>query len=89
MEINSTDELFEHIDMLIKAWCDRYCLKALRHILSGYPLVSGLTDEYGQLLDALKSVRALARTEITDKEAETVDELIKIVHKILYRKSYK
>lgn len=86
MEINSTLELFECIDKLVRSWCDRYCLKALRHILSGYPLVSGLTDEYGQLLDALKSVRALARNEITDEEADTVEELIKIVHKIVFRK---
>jgi hypothetical protein len=80
------DEIFKDVEGLTNAWCDRRCLNALRFILQGWPLSSGLTDDWAQLLDALKSVRASAKHELTPQELEVVGQLIPSIEKIVYRR---
>ena len=70
---------------LVEAWCDRRAFRALREILAGYPLTSGLTDDWGQLLKALEAVRGLAAVELINDEPERVDRLISEVSAIVYR----
>jgi hypothetical protein len=70
---------------LVDAWCDRRALIALREILRGWPLSSGLTDDWATLGDALKGVRAFARSELTDSERREVDELIAAVDRVAFR----
>jgi hypothetical protein len=73
------------LQTLVEGWCDRRNLRALRAILPGYPLSSPFTDGWGELLVALKNVRALARDEITEAELITVDECIRTVERALRR----
>jgi hypothetical protein len=74
------------VQFLVTGWCDRRCLKALRAILAGYPLTSPLTDRWGDLLRALQDVRAFAREELTETERTTVEECIRAVERVLYRR---
>lgn len=74
------------VDRLVEGWCDRRCLRALRAILSGWPLSSGLTDDWGNLLEALEKVRALAREELTESEAQSVESLIHEVAEAIHRR---
>jgi hypothetical protein len=73
----------DQVRELVERWCDRRDLRSLRTILSGWPRVSGLTDEWGQLMDALRSLRA-DRTLPAD-EQETVERLVVEVERIVYR----
>lgn len=84
--LSTNEQLFGTIQALVEAWCDRRCLRALRHILAGYPLSSPLTDGWGVLYEALRHVRASDRDELTDAEVEMVDDLITAVGERLYRR---
>lgn len=79
-------KIVEGVERLVGAWCDRRALRALRAILSGWPLTSGLTDDWGDLLSALEKVRAFAREELTDDEARAIEDLIHDVQKVVYRR---
>ena len=76
-------KIIEQIDRLVAAWCDRRCLRALRAVLSGWPLSGGLTDNWADLLDALEKVRAFARNELTEDEARAVEDLIHDVQRVV------
>ena len=82
----SAESLLESVAALVDSWCERRCLLALKIILQGYPLSSGLTDDWGSLLKALEDVRAFARDELTEEETKIVGELIGFVSRIVYRK---
>jgi hypothetical protein len=79
-------ELQREVGTLVDQWCDRRSLRALREVLAGYPLASGLTDSWGELLKALEGVRAFARNEITDAEADQLEHLIAAASAIVYRR---
>jgi hypothetical protein len=57
----------------------------LREVLGGYPLVSGLTDDWVALVAALESVRAFAANELTGDESVRLDKLIGAASAIAYR----
>jgi hypothetical protein len=82
----SPQDVFSEIERLVGAWCDRRCLKALRAILGGWPLSAGLTDQWGNLLDALEKVRAFSGSELTEDERTQVDRLIHEVGALVCRK---
>jgi hypothetical protein len=75
----SNEEFLAAVQTVVEAWCDRRCLRALRAILQGWPVTSGLNDSRGELLIALKIVRAFARAELNAQELGVVDELIRTV----------
>jgi hypothetical protein len=79
----TTQELCADVEGLVGAWCDRRCLKALRAVLHGWPLSSGLTDDWGGLLDALEKVRAFAGSELTQPERTLVEDLIREIGLVL------
>lgn len=83
MENNA--ELFRALQSLVDAWCDRRCLKALRHMLHGYPLTSPLTDGWADLLVALQNVRAFARSELTEAESASLENCIRAVDNVVHR----
>jgi hypothetical protein len=85
MQITSNEDLFKAIDNLVNAWCDRRCLKALRSVLQGWPLVSGLSDDWANLYEALRQVCALAKDELTKAEIDDLDTVINTVGKVVYR----
>ena len=45
------------LELLIDAWCERRQLTLLSVVLRTYPRVSGLTDEWAELVSALKTIR--------------------------------
>lgn len=51
--------------------------------LAPWPLSSGLTDEWGALLDALEKVRSFRRQELVGGEPAMVDDLIRDVARIV------
>ena len=78
-------QLLQAVQTLVDAWCDRRALRALRHILSGYPLASPLTDGWAELMTALKDVRAFARAEVTPEELRMVDECVRAIGRVVQR----
>ena len=85
-EQSANRNLLSGIESLVNAWCDRRCLVALKFILQGWPLSSGLTDDWGQLLDSLQNVRSFAAHELTADEAEKLTAFTHEVHRIVYRR---
>jgi hypothetical protein len=83
--IEDNKQLFSNIQRLIEAWCDRRCLRALRYILRGYPLVSPLGDGWGELLVALQDVRAFASDELTAGEFKVLEDCIRAVDTAVHR----
>jgi hypothetical protein len=81
----SAEIFHKSLTALVDSWCERRRLPALRFILQGYPMSSGLTDDWTNLLKALEDVRAFAHNELTEEEAKTVGELIGFVSRIAYR----
>lgn len=73
----------EQVQELVDRWCDRRDLRSLRIILSGWPRVSGLTDEWAQLMEALRSLRADRR--LPHDEHQVVERLVAEVERIVYR----
>jgi hypothetical protein len=73
----------EEIKELVDRWCDRRDLRSLRIILDGWPRVSGLTDEWGRLMEALRSLRADRR--LPDDEQTIVERLVGEVERVVYR----
>jgi hypothetical protein len=80
-----SEEVLERVRVLVETWCARRCLRALRHILQGFPLTSLLTDGWGEFKNALENVRAFARGELGNQELETINELIRSIERIVNR----
>jgi hypothetical protein len=78
------EEIHGEAKRLVDGWCDRRCLRALRHALTGWPMMP-LTDGWAAFMDAMKNVRANARDELTPAELEAVDDLIRIAERAVYR----
>lgn len=85
--MNETHTVFPKIDKLIDGWCERRALKPLRFILRSYPLSSGLTDEWGALLESLKDIKGLCGSELTSEEKKVLVEVINAVDDAVYRRN--
>jgi hypothetical protein len=70
---------------LIDAWCGRRALRLLRTVLPHWPLVSGLTDEWADLAQALKIIRSSYPQDLIGSEMDTVVELLHAAEAIVYR----
>jgi hypothetical protein len=79
-------KVIEDVEKLVGAWCDRRSLRALREILSAWPLTSGLTDDWGSFLAALERVRAFARDDLSEDERVAVEDLIHDVQQVIDRR---
>jgi hypothetical protein len=73
----------EQVKELVDRWCDRRDLRSLRTILDGWPRISGLTDEWARLMEALRSLRADGR--LPDDEQAIVERLVVQVEQVVYR----
>lgn len=73
------DTFFTDLEGLVESWCDRRNFTALRYVLKGYPLSSGLTDDWNQLLNALEDVRAFAKDELTESDRLILENLINTI----------
>ena len=63
MAISNNIEFFSVLRSLIDSWCDRRALKPLCRLLGPYLAFNGLTDSWGEILSALKAVRAQCRED--------------------------
>ena len=79
-------DLNDRIKILVDSWCDRRLYPNLKIIFRGWPLVSGLTDDWAELHLALKGLRDFRRDSFTKDELAEVEELIREVDKIVYRR---
>jgi hypothetical protein len=78
MVVPSTNtEFLETLKGLIDGWCERRCLAPLSRVLSPYLSFNGMTDGWGELGVALKSIRALDGEHLSLKERGIVDNLIR------------
>jgi hypothetical protein len=84
--VRQSAEVLAEVDRLVAGWCDRRSYGALRAILAGWPLTSGLTDDWGQLLDALEKVRAFAQRDLVGDELAQVEDLIRDVDRLVQRR---
>jgi hypothetical protein len=82
--MNSQD-FDKELGLLIDAWCERRQLKLLRTILAAYPRVSGLTDDWGDLVAALKTIRIQHSSHLAPGEIDRVIELLHIAEGVVYR----
>ena len=69
---------------LVDGWCDRRCLRALRHALAGWPMLP-LTDGWAAFMAAMKNVPRGCAQPVTAAELEAVDDLIRIAERAVYR----
>jgi hypothetical protein len=60
--------LHEKLDWLIDQWCERRVIRPLRCLLRGYPGPPAHTDQFFELLDALKDIKGLCRNDLTPEE---------------------
>jgi hypothetical protein len=83
--IDSNAVFFARLRSLIDSWCDRRPLRPLASVLGPYLAFDGLTDSWGQILEALKTIRALWREDATEAEMDAVEKLIRAAEEALYR----
>ena len=83
--IGSNAEFFAILKSLIYAWCDRRALNPLARVLGPYLAFDGLTDSWGEILDALKTIHASQHGDISEPEMDTLRELIKAAESAIHR----
>jgi len=64
--------IYQKLDWLIDQWCERRALRPLKFILRAYPRPLILTDDFGEVMDALRDVKGLCREELTKEELTQV-----------------
>ena len=81
----SPDEINAGCSELFDVWCERRAVRPLRYLLSAWPLTNGLTDEWGALREALRTLRVDGHMELLNTELRRVDDLIRAVDLIVFR----
>jgi Ser/Thr protein kinase RdoA (MazF antagonist) len=83
--MNSNAELFSMLDKLADGCRERRALAPLGTLLGAYPMVSPLTDSWGELRNALRNLRCLREPVVTEREADDIKEALRAVEKVLGR----
>lgn len=83
--LHMADEILTDLWNLADGWCERRALNPLGRLLAAYPPPNGFTDEWNQLYDALRDIRALCRDQLTDEEKKTLNNVIVAIQKMLDR----
>lgn len=82
----SPDEINAGCLELFDGWCERRAVRPLRDLLRAWPLANGLTDDWGNLHDALRTLRANCRPDISEAELAIVDSLIRAIAHIVFQR---
>jgi hypothetical protein len=79
------ETVYQKLDWLIDQWCERKALCPLKFILRVYPgpLVHG--DQIGDLLEKLRDIKGLCRSELTSDELGYVISVINEIEDTLKR----
>jgi hypothetical protein len=70
---------------LFDAWCERRAVGPLRHLLKAWLLTGGLTDDWGQLYEALRSIQAHRSLDLPAAEIEDLAGMVRGVSAIIHR----
>ena len=84
-DIADNAEFFAILRRLIDAWCERRALRPLAVVLGPYLAFDGMTDTWGNLLNALKLVSARYHMDISESELDSVKDLIRAAEPVVYR----
>ena len=76
-------EFDKNLETLVNSWCDRREIALLRVILRAYPRMTGLTDEWGDLATALKTIRIRHWSRLTESEQEMLISLQHVAEGVL------
>jgi hypothetical protein len=87
MLITNYAEFFAALKELTDAWCGRRALKPLAHLLPAYTAFNGMTDGWGDLLGALKNVRAFCRDDVEGPESVIVADLIRAAERAVFSRN--
>ena len=68
---------------LIDAWCERRELRPLALLLPAYTSNTGLTDDWGRLMEALYDLRA--RGGLPEPEQAEIERLVLLVERMVHR----
>ncbi len=82
--MNSQD-FDKELGLLIDAWCERLQLKLLRTTLVAYPRVGGLTDNWGDFVTALKTIKIQHSSLLAPGGIDRVVEFLHIAEVVVYR----
>jgi hypothetical protein len=72
----SNEEFFGDLRVLVDRWCGERQLSALSRLLPVYLSHNGLTDGWANLLEGLKSARALGHEPFNSDDWDTLNDLI-------------
>jgi hypothetical protein len=72
------------LDKLIDGWCERRAIRPLQCLLRAYPGPLAHTDQKHQLLEALRDVKGLCRSDLTEDELRTLIELTNTLEDLLH-----
>ena len=78
--MNFTQTLYKLID----GWCERRAIRPLQCLLRAYPGPLAHTDQKHQLLEALRDVKGLCRSDLTEDELRTLIELTNTLEDLLH-----
>ena len=78
--------LTQKLDWLIDQWCDRRELRPLQFLLRAYPGVLAHTDQFGEVLDALKDVKGICTEKLRLEELTTVISLINELEELIEKR---
>jgi len=84
LAIQSAQALADALNHLIDGWCARRAIAPLRAVLPAWPLVSGLTDDWGALLTAIRSVEQRPDQGLTPEELELLGDCRRFVEGQIY-----
>ena len=62
------------LNTLIDRWCERRAIRPLQLLLRAYPAPLAHTDQMFELLEALKNLKGLCRSELSEDELRMVIE---------------
>ena len=82
VEETGGDEPFQVLHRLIRAWCDSAVPGSAQPYPPRISAIQRLPEAWRRLYDALNNLRATARYEQTDEEAQKVDNLIDLARRI-------
>ena len=72
------------LDKLIDGWCERRAIRPLQSLLRAYPGPLAHTDQKHQLLEALRDLKGLCRSDLTEDELRMIIELINALEDSLH-----
>ena len=79
--------LYQNLELLIDQWCQRRALRPLRILLPAYPGIPIHTDQFHCLLEGLRDVKGLCRSQLTSDELACVIEAINEIEDALTKQA--